>query len=672
MALETGKVATDLLISGVAKSNEPAMIVPNSQQGRPVKEKSKEKEDDMEGLPADVAAVNALQAQYMADGQISIKEENILKKRIASLKPRLDTWKKARDIVAKNNASGEYAINDRGYAYVKNNKGEIERRHINTLNKYDKDRILTYGQLLDETFNNYAFDDDMLNAVGNAVTASMAQAKLIELIKDVDPDSASATSGSGGVNAVSGSGLKAWITTNKKKHKKWTGLEEDKYKILFSSLTNKMDTNDRNALILKGRLSYNGNDIGNNDEAAVFESLVGWPGRSTEEEVIETQTFTSPNGGSSSGKKGGEDNDDIITSSQVALNVLSDPNLKPTEFNFGGNGKITLYTAPATPILNSSGTASVKVGTLGELLTPKGSATTDKMNFYLDDYIYIGNKKIKEQRFNTIKIDSDMKTTFVPFRNNEPDLDLMNAVAEMTPNVDRETMIGNGNIESIAHELNDYFKKKNEFNGKYDNIKIIDITDPEDYEYAIGRKVGDVIASYFNRNCTKDFKDENVTVHPCDISYSTFSIGNDEDGTTFSENELKDKKDKNGNIEKKVLGLNSVENLYPGDDNKNERFFYKNKYIEDVTYSYNKNNLTPPTFLKEDKGKKFKVGRGLLILPHKTGLYARSFNVDYAQTRKEDRTWNVYNSNKTKNVEGVEKNIVKDVKGNNQYTPKSN
>ena len=146
MALETGKVATDLLISGVAKSNEPAMIVQNNTQGRPVKEKSKEKEDDMEGLPADVAAVNALQAQYMADGQISIQEENILKRRIASLKPRLDTWKKARDIVAQNNASGEYAINDRGFAYVKNDKGKIERRHINTLNKYDKYRILNIGR----------------------------------------------------------------------------------------------------------------------------------------------------------------------------------------------------------------------------------------------------------------------------------------------------------------------------------------------------------------------------------------------------------------------------------------------------------------------------------------------------------------------------------------------
>lgn len=662
MALETGKVATDLLISGVAKSNEPAMIIPNSQQGRPVKEKSKDKEDDLEGLPADVAAVNALQAQYMADGQISIQEENTLKRRIASLKPRLDTWKKARDVVEKNNASGEYAINDRGYAYVKNDNGKIERRHINTLNKYDKDRILTYGQLLDATFNKYAFDDDMLNAVGNAVTASMAQKKFVELIKQADPDSASATSGSGGVSAASG--MEGWITTNKRKHKKWTGLDDDKYKSLFSSLTRQMDANDRNALILKGRLSYNGDDLGNNDDAAVFESIVGWTGRSIEDEIIENQTYSAP-GVSSSRKKNGEDNDDIITSSQVALNVLSDPNLKPTEFNFGRNGKITLYTAPATPILNSSGTASVKVGTLGELLTPKGSETTDKMNFYLDDYIYIGNKKIKEQRFDTIKIDSDMKTTFVPFRNNEPDLDLMNAVAEMTPDVDRETTIGNGNIEKIAHELNDYFKKKKEFNGKYDNIKIIDITDPEDYEYAIGRKVGDVITSYFNRNCTKDFKDENVTVHPCDICYSTFSIGEDEDGTTFSKKELEDKKDK------KVLGLNSVENLYPGDDKKNERFHYKNKYIYDVTYAYKKNNMTTPKFLGEN-GKNFSVGRGLLILPHKTGEYARSFNVDYAQTRKEDRTWNVYNSNKKKNVEGVERKIFKDVKGNNQYTPSSN
>ena len=663
MALETGKVATDLLISGVAKSNEPAMIVQNNTQGRPVKEKSKEKEDDMEGLPADVAAVNALQAQYMADGQISIQEENILKRRIASLKPRLDTWKKARDIVAQNNASGEYAINDRGFAYVKNDKGKIERRHINTLNKYDKDRILTYGQLLDETFNTYAFDDEMLNTVGNAVTASMAQEKLIKKIKQADLDEASATSGSGGVSAVSG--LEGWMTTNKRNHKKWTGLDNDKYKAQFSQLTTQMDANDRNALILKGRLS--GEDIGNNDVAAVFESLVGWTGRSIEDEIIENTSYSSP-GVSSYRKKNGEDNDDIITSSQVALNVLSDPNIQTADYNFGDNGKISLKAANATQTLNSSGTAFTTAETLGELLNAKGSATTDKMSFYLRDYIYIGNVKVDKERYNTIEIDgNNMKTAFIPFRDGKPDLEVLNAVANIA--IDKENrMIGEGNIEEIANELNNYINKK--YEGKYDNIKIIDVTDPEDRALVIGNTIADAISSYFNRNYEKDFKDGKS--HPCDICYSTFSIGGSNDKTTFSKTELEDKKDKNGKIEKKVLGLIDVKNLFKDNDTDNEkaRFMYKDNYIESVTSAYNNRKLNPPAFLKEEGN--FFVGRGLLILPHKTGEWARSFNVDYAQTRKEDRTWNVYNSNKTKNAEGVEKNIFKDVKGNNQYTPSSN
>ncbi len=670
MALETGKVATDLLISGVAKSNEPAMIVPNSQQGRPVKEKSKKKEDDMEGLPADVAAVNALQAQYMADGNITIQEEITLKSKLAALKPRLEAWQKARDVVERNNASAEYAIDDRGFVYVKNDKGGIDKRHVSSVNKYDTNRLLTYGELLDATFNKYAFDDNMLNAVSNAVTASMAQKKFVDLVKQAEPDSASATSGSGSVDRLSD--LNAFITRSKKSRKKWTAVTEDRLYPMWSALVRDMDSKDRYALILKGRLS--GDDIGNNDEAAVLEAQIGWLGRSVEDENLEDIHYTSL-GGAHSGKKNGDDNDsDILTSSEVALNVLSDPNLQEDTFNFGDNGNITLKTANATQTLNSSATSAVTARTLGQLID--GKVTTDKMSFYMKDKIFIGNKKIRQNQYNTIAIDGNhMKTTFIPFRNGEPDLEVMNEVANIK--VNRDIIIADSNVNSIANELNNYF---NNPDGKFKNIKIIDTADPEDIALVKGKTVDEAIKSYFERNYTKDFKNEKAVMHPCDICYATFSIGTDKDGTTFSENELKDKKE-NGKIVKKVLGLNNIEN-YDIDDkdaNEREKFMTKDNYKRNVIsafdqeYSSDKESKSYPDFLQGNKkSDQLSVGRGLLILPHRTGVWARAFNVDLAQIEKRNRNVDMYDSKKENKVVGNEKQFFKDAKGNNQYTPLSN
>lgn len=668
MALETGKVATDLLISGVAKSNEPAMIVPNSPQGRPVREKSKEKEDDMEGLPADVAAVNEMQAQFMADGNISIKEEITLKSRIASLKTRLDTWKKARDVVEKNNASGEYAIDDSGFAYLINDKGDVEKKHVNAINQYDKGRILTYGKLLDATFNKYAFNDDMLNAVGNAVTASMAQKKLIDLITKTDKDSASATSGSGGVT----SSLNGWITKNKRNHTKWSAISPDQEKEIFSTLVKNMDAKDRYALILKGRLNYNENEaLDNNEEAAVFESLMGWTGRSIEKESIENFHYTSI-GTASSGKKDGKDDvSGLITSSKIALDVLSKnkSDLESVDYNFGKNGKITLKVAPAIQTYNSSGTSSVTCNTLDQLLNFRGSMATDKMSFYLNDDIYIGNQNIKTGQYKTIQIDGNrMKTTFIPFRREngegklKPDIELLNVVANgideicKTQDLKLNDKIDEGNINLIASKFDNYFKTKD--NGKYSNVKIIHANDPDDKEEVLGNTVGDVINSYFERNYLKDFKD--AKLHPCDICYATFSIGDNAKGKrfTFSEAKLNDQNTK---------GLNRISDL---EEDKNEQQGTIFDYNIEINTAYRESQKTTEDKVKlanvEDANE---IGRGLLILPYKTGEWTRAFSVDLPQLEKSKRTKGMLESDKTANQEGYEKEIYEKTKGGNQYTP---
>lgn len=657
MALETGKVATDLLISGVAKSNEPAMIVPNSPQGRPVREKSKDKEDDLEGLPADVAEVNALQAQFMADGNISIKEEITLKSRIAALKPRLDTWKKARDVVEKNNASGEYAIDDSGFTYIMNDKGKIERKHVSTVNKYDKKNMLTYGQLLDATFNKYAFDDNMLNAVGNAVTASMAQKKFIELIKQADEDSASATSGSGGVDSASG--IKGWITSNKRLHKKWSAISEDRLAKQFSSLVRNMDARDRYALVLKGRLNYDDNEgLDNNDEAAVFESQMGWLGRSYEEENIESIHYTAPGVAASRKKNGDDDDSGLMTSSKLALSVLSDPNLSTDEFIFGTNGVIKLNVADALQTYNSSGTSSVTAYTLGQLLNHRGNMATDKMNFYQRDYIYIGDKKISSEQYDSIQIDgNNMKTTFIPFKDKKPDIELMIAVASMTPEgLPRDTMISQSNIHEIANKLNSYFNGK--FDGKYDNVKIIDTNDVDDMNLVYNKTVDEAIASYFERNYTDDFN--NATIAPCDICYATFSIGGKDGKSTFTENEVK-----------KSLGLNNIGNIFTKNDDYDERKknMILSSYKESITLA-NKERRSIEDF--KEINDPSDIGRGLLILPHKTGVWARAFNIDYVQLEKSKRTEERFNKDKEEKKEGYEQSKFGMVKGKNQYTPLSN
>lgn len=667
MALETGKVATDLLISGVAKSNEPAMIIPNSQQGHPMKEKSKGKDDDMEGLPADVAAVNALQAQYMADGQISIQEENILKRRIASLKPRLDTWKKARDVVEKNNASGEYAIDDSGFAYLINDKGDVEKKHVNAINQYDKGRILTYGKLLDATFNKYAFNDDMLNAVGNAVTASMAQKKLIDLITQTDKDSASATSGSGGVT----SSLNGWITKNKKSHTKWSAISPDQEKEIFSSLVRNMDAKDRYALILKGRLNYNENEaLDNNEEAAVFESLMGWTGRSIEKESMENVHYTSI-GNASSGKKDGKDDEvsGLMTSSKIALEVLSKDNsdLESADYNFGRNGKITLKVANAIPTYNSSGTSSVTCNTLDQLLNFRGSMATDKMSFYLNDDIYIGNQNISTRQYKTIQIDGNrMKTTFIPFRREngegklKPDIKLLDVIANgigeicKTQDLKLNDKIDEGNINLIASKFDNYFRTLN--NGKYSNVRIIHADDPDDKEEVLGNTVGDVITSYFERNYLKDFKD--AKLHPCDICYATFSIGDNAKDKmfTFSEAKVEDPN---------TMGLNKISYLVEDKNDQNGIIF---DYNNNINLAFRESNkLENTSFASVDDADE--IGRGLLILPHKTGEWTRAFSVDLPQLEKSKRTRGLFKSDKTENQAGKEKEIYEKTKGENQYTP---
>lgn len=667
MALETGKVATDLLISGVAKSNEPAMIVPNSPHGRPVREKSKDKDDDLEGLPADVAEVNALQAQFMADGNITIQEEITLKRRIAALKPRLDTWKKARDVVEKNNASGEYAIDDSGFAYLINDKGDIEKKHVNAINQYDKGRILTYGKLLDATFNKYAFDDDMLNAVGNAVTASMAQKKLIDLITQNDKDSASATSGSGGVT----SSLNGWITKNKKSHTKWSAISPDREKEIFSTLVRNMDAKDRYALILKGRLNYNENEaLDNNEEAAVFESLMGWTGRSIEKESIENVHYTSI-GIASSGKKDGKDDDvsGLITSSKIALDVLSKnkSDLESADYNFGKNGKFTLKVANATPTYNSSVTSSVTCNTLDQLLNFRGSMATDKMSFYLNDDIYIGNQNIDTRQYKTIQIDGNkMKTTFIPFRREngegklKPDIELLNFVANgiseicKTQRLQLNDKIDNGNINLIASKFDNYFKTKD--NGKYSKVRIIHADDPDDKEEVLDNTVEDVINSYFERNYLKDFKD--AKLHPCDICYATFSIGDNAKDKTFTFSEAK-VEDPN------TMGLNKISYLVEDKNDQNGIIFDYNNNIN-LAYRESQKNENASLASVDDADD---IGRGLLILPHKTGEWIRAFSVDLPQLEKSKRTKGMLESDKTQNQKGYEKEIYEKTKGGNQYTP---